>query len=180
MACPRGISLPIYNRQHISISLATLLFKRIQSNRIENGWHGMFNTLRLRQNGCHFADILKCIFLHENVGIWIKISLKFVPKDQINNIPALVEIMAWRRRTASAQCQIKSGFLWHVHAVYHFLYTIGNKPLSEPMVAWFSDTYIHHSNLKSCMMLTKKKLYGVLTYPCRRYLLENLCTNRDK
>ena len=27
----------------------------------------------------------------------IKISLKFVPKGPINNIPALIEIMAWRR-----------------------------------------------------------------------------------
>ena len=27
----------------------------------------------------------------------IKISLKFVPKGRINNIPALVQIMAWRR-----------------------------------------------------------------------------------
>ena len=55
-----------------------------------------FNTLRPRQNGCHFAeDILKCIFLNENVWIPIKISLKFVPKDPINNKPALVQIMAW-------------------------------------------------------------------------------------
>ena len=35
-------------------------------------------------------DIFKCIFLNENVFILIKISLKFVPKGQINNIPALV------------------------------------------------------------------------------------------
>ena len=56
------------------------------------------NTLRLRQNGCHFADnIFKCIFLNENVWISIKMSLKFVPKGLINNIPALVQIMAWRR-----------------------------------------------------------------------------------
>ena len=49
------------------------------------------NTLRPRQNGCHFADaIFKCIFLKENVWIPIKISLKFVPKSPINNIPALV------------------------------------------------------------------------------------------
>ena len=49
------------------------------------------NTLRPRQNGRHFPDdILKCIFLNENVLISIKISLKFVPKGQINNIPALV------------------------------------------------------------------------------------------
>ena len=57
-----------------------------------------FNTLRSRQNGRHFADdIFNCIFLNENVWISIKISLKFVPKDPINNILALVQIMAWRR-----------------------------------------------------------------------------------
>ena len=49
------------------------------------------NTLRPRQNGRHFPDdIFKCIFLNENVLISIKISLKFVPKGQINNIRALV------------------------------------------------------------------------------------------
>ena len=56
------------------------------------------NTLRLRQNGCHFlGDIFKCIFLNENEWISIKILLKFVPKGQINKIPSLVQIMAWRR-----------------------------------------------------------------------------------
>ena len=54
------------------------------------------NTLRPRQNGRQFADeILKCIFLNENVWIPIKFSLKFVPKGPINIIPALVQIMAW-------------------------------------------------------------------------------------
>ena len=58
----------------------------------------LVNTLRPSQNGRHFADdIFKCIFLNENVWISIKISLKFVPKGPINNIPALVQIMAWRR-----------------------------------------------------------------------------------
>ena len=57
-----------------------------------------FNTLRLRQNGRLFADdMFKCIFLNENLWISIKISLKFVPKGWINNIPALVQIMAWRQ-----------------------------------------------------------------------------------
>ena len=56
------------------------------------------NTLRPRQHGCHFPDdIFKCIFLNENVWISIKISLEFVPKGPINNISALVQIMAWRR-----------------------------------------------------------------------------------
>ena len=45
-----------------------------------------------------------------NAFFWMKIynSLKFVPKGPINNVPALVQIMAWRRS--------------------------GDKPLSEPMV----------------------------------------------
>ena len=67
------------------------------------------NTLRPRQNGRHFADaIFKCIFLNENVWIPVKIPLKFIPKGPINNIPALVQIMAWRRPS--------------------------DKPLSEPMM----------------------------------------------
>ena len=58
----------------------------------------VFNTLRPRHNERHFADdILKWIFLNENAWISIKISLKFVPQVPINNIPALVQIMAWRR-----------------------------------------------------------------------------------
>ena len=67
------------------------------------------NSSRPRQNGRHFADdTFKCIFLNGNVWIPIKISLKFVPKGRINNISALVQIMAWRRP--------------------------GDKPLSEPMM----------------------------------------------
>ena len=42
-------------------------------------------------------EFFKCIFLNENVWIPIEISLKFVPKDAINNIPAFVQITAWRR-----------------------------------------------------------------------------------
>ena len=67
------------------------------------------NTLRPRQNGHHFPDdIFKYIFFNENVWIAIKIPLKFVPNGQINNIPALVQIMAWCRP--------------------------GDKPVSEPMM----------------------------------------------
>ena len=43
-----------------------------------------------------------------NVWILIKISLKFVPKGPINNIPAMVQIMAWHHP--------------------------GDKPLSEPVM----------------------------------------------
>ena len=71
--------------------------------------HWMLNTLRPRQNGCYFPDIIfKCMFLNENVWIPIKISLKFALKGPINNILALVQIMVWRHP--------------------------GDKPLSEPVL----------------------------------------------
>ena len=54
------------------------------------------------------AEIFKWVFLDENVWISNKISSKFVLWGPINNIPALVQIMAWRRP--------------------------GNKPLSEPVM----------------------------------------------
>ena len=63
-------------------------------------------------------DTFKCLFLNENIWISFKILLKFAPKGPINNIPALVKIMAW-----------------------HWL---GNKPLSEPMVVSL-QTHMCHS-----------------------------------
>ena len=67
---------------------------------MQRPWEGQptINTLRPRQNGCHFADAtFNRIFVNENVLILIKFSLKFVPKGPINNIPALVQMMACRR-----------------------------------------------------------------------------------
>ena len=58
----------------------------------------LINALRPRQNGCYFPDNnFTCIFLNENVWILLNISLHFVPKVRINNISALVQIMAWRQ-----------------------------------------------------------------------------------
>ena len=74
-----------------------------------------FNMLRPRQNGHHVADdLFKCIFLNENVSMLLKISLKFVPKGPINNIPALVQIMAWHRpgdKSLSEPIMVKSSAL---------------------------------------------------------------------
>ena len=63
--------------------------------------------------------------MNENVWILIEISLKFVPIGPINNIRALVQIMAWR---------------W-----------TGDKPLSEPMMTQFNDAYMVR-NTMSCNM----------------------------
>ena len=58
----------------------------------------LLNAWRPRQDGCHFPDdLFKWIFFNECVWISIKISLKFVAKGPVNNIPALFQIMTWHR-----------------------------------------------------------------------------------
>ena len=55
-----------------------------------NPW-AQVNSSPPGQNGRHFADdIFKCIFVNEEFCIFIKISLKFIPKGPIDNNPALV------------------------------------------------------------------------------------------
>ena len=63
-------------------------------------------------------DIFNGIFLKENVRILIQISLKYVPRSPIDNKPALVQVMAWRR--------------------------LGDKPLAGPVMTQFIDAYMRH------------------------------------
>ena len=63
-------------------------------------------------------DNFKWIFLNEIDRILIEISLKVVAMSPIDNKPALVQVMAWRRT--------------------------GDKPLSEPMLIHFTDAYMQH------------------------------------
>ena len=96
------------------------------------GWNKIVNILLMA--------ISNAFFFNENIWISIDILLKFVAKGQINNVPALVQIMAWRRP--------------------------GDKPLSKPMMVcllthiciawpqWVKDVYVlwyfskHHTMLE--------------------------------
>ena len=57
------------------------------------------NSSAPRQKGRQFrSDVFKCIFVNENVWIVLKMSLlTFASEVRIDNITALVHIMAWRR-----------------------------------------------------------------------------------
>ena len=106
-----AIEEPSNRNDPISLTISTAMWVSLFRNSYQYIWYfplwrytllgccGMcINTLRPRQNGRHFADdTFKCIFLNESVWITIKSSLKFVPRGPINNIPALIQIMAWRR-----------------------------------------------------------------------------------
>ena len=59
------------------------------------------------------------ILLNDIFYLLIEISLKFVTKSLINKKPALGQIMDWHET--------------------------GDKPLSESMMLYFIDTYMHHA-----------------------------------
>ena len=63
-------------------------------------------------------DIFKCIFLNENYEITIRITLKFVHRSPIDNNPALVQVVGWRRTD--------------------------DKLMPEPMLIKFTDAYMRH------------------------------------
>ena len=85
----------------------------------------------------------------KNVWISIKISLQFVPKGPINNIPGLVQIMAWRRT--------------------------GDKPLSEAMLTYcqldsweqilvkFKSDFLSFSFPKMHFKLSSAKMAAILS-----------------
>ena len=88
-------------------------------------------------------NISQTTFSNVNENVWIatKISLKFVPKCSINNIPALVQLMAWHRP--------------------------GDRPLSEPVIVslpthicvtrpqWVNSLYcVHHTTSLNCCRKT--------------------------
>ena len=72
------------------------------------------------------TTFFKYIFLNENFGILIKLSLKFVAKNPVRNISPLVQVMACRQ--------------------------IGNKPLPEPMGdpdPWCHKSLLGHNELST-------------------------------
>ena len=63
-------------------------------------------------------DNFNCTFMNENKRIPISISLKYVSRSPIDNKPALVQAMAWRRTS--------------------------DKPLPGPMMAQYINEYMLH------------------------------------
>ena len=110
------------------------------------------------------VDIFKCICLNEIILILIKISLKSVPKGPINNMPALVQIMAW--------------------------HLPGDKPSSEPMMVrlpthicitrpqWvkmhLTGTFLMDSHICSYV---NEVFHSVFICPCQRQSQNWACAN---
>ena len=72
-------------------------------------------------------DMFNCIFLNETDRIPVNSLLKYFPRSPIDNKPALVQVMAWRRT--------------------------GDKSLLEPMLIQFTDAYDRqgHVSYFSCV-----------------------------
>ena len=101
-------------------------------------------TLSRRHFEMHFLEFS---------SISLKISLKFVPKVWINNIPALFPILAWRRPD--------------------------DKPVSEPMVVtllshicvtrpqWVNTCFSAHTELTRWCLATQNCIDGLSQHPLR-------------
>ena len=77
----------------------------IEQPELEHVWAWGKHDLTLSP---HLCGYFQTHFLEWKSRIFIKVPVKFVPRGLINNVPALVQVMSWRRT--------------------------GDKPLSEPMV----------------------------------------------
>ena len=107
MACDNYISSFMWKQKEWKIVVTWFFMFFFKMTIFSN--YLVLKTLRPKQNGYHFADETSTyISVNQNIWILIKISLKFIYRGPINDIPALVKIMAWRRP--------------------------GDKPLSEPMM----------------------------------------------
>ena len=122
MACRRSGDKPLYKPMMVSL-LTHICVTQLQwgimawchqatSNYLRHCWprstwpNGHNELTHWGQD--KMATVSQTTFSNAFSRISIKISLKFVPKGPINNIPALIQIMAWLRS--------------------------GDKPLSEPML----------------------------------------------
>ena len=113
------------NFTEILIGINTFSFKKIHSKMSSAKWRpfclglNVLTHLPLDKMAAILGDDnFKCIFLNENDRIRIRrSSLKFVPRSPIDNKPAFVQVMAWRRK--------------------------GDKPLPELMLTQFSDAYTY-------------------------------------
>ena len=117
----------IYCASRVDISTSRVLVMNTQLKIT----HTQLNTSRPIQNGRHFPDdTFKCLFLNGNIWINIDIPMYFVPKGQINNIPALFQMMAWRRlddkRLSEPMLVV---LLAHIYAVL----------VGDELMAWYDD-----------------------------------------
>ena len=103
----------------------------------------VINTLRLRQNCCHFADnIFRCIFLNKNAWISFKISLNFIPKLRINNIPALVQIWLGADQATSHYLNHWWLFLWRIYASIGLNELIIIQFISSEIIDFYDHFYV--------------------------------------
>ena len=131
-----GVDFPLWYRNSTVLPLRYVTIvpgpsgNRADSNPVLR-YYGMFagwqvvgrvpfiNSSPPRQHGRHFADdIFRCNFVNEKFCILIQISMKFVPNGPIDDMGALVQVMAWHR--------------------------IGDNPLPEPMLTPFTDACMWH------------------------------------
>ena len=137
----------------------------------------LFNTLRPIQNFRYFTDnIFKCVLLNENVWILLKISLKFVPKFRINNIPALVLIMVWRQpgdKSLSVLMMVslmtQMCILNDLKGKFCTLYLRHHSFTSKVSMTIFPKQTLHRSDVTTLRLLWDYTTMALIAYAISRY-----------
>ena len=128
--------------------------------------------LSLRQNGRHFPDdTFKWMFWNENIWISLKISSTFVRKGPSNNIPALVQIMAWHRAGDKALSKtMMVSVLTHICQLIRHLTHRGRVRVTHICVSKHADLLsigLQWTNIEI--------LVEIPTFPSMKMLSELLC-----
>ena len=131
------------NGFHIKVTRQIGNRSTLEQGNVSNGTY-IYDTvyhIEVGENGRPFSDdIFKCIFLNEDTWISITFLLKFVPKGTVDNILALVQLMAWRRP--------------------------GDKPLSERMMVVLA---MHICVTRPQWDIHCSPIHGVESTPVREY-----------
>ena len=147
-------------------------------------WYSSINKLRPKKNANYFAgDIFKCICYDEYM-ISNNISLNFAPEGQINNSPALVQIIAWCR--PGDKQPIWSNDTYMRHGALPFTITpLAVMPGQSRNHPWpnangqYSLEYSYKTNMSKHLITLKHSKFETLIYPVPSNQFEVLWLNSE-
>ena len=119
--------------------------------------------------------------MNENVRISTNISLEFVPRGLINNIPALVQIMAWRLPGDKPLSEpIMVNLLTHICVTRPQWVKDTIKPWSNSLARYSVNTGWWEIDIHGCYSLVKINVAPICTYKNNRIRRHNTRNSRSR
>ena len=112
-------------------------------------------------------------YFNANVRVSLKISLRFLPKVRINNIPALVQMMAWRRPGEIHYMKPGCPIHWRIYASRGLNMLIWLKWIFSNGVSDFCSKHATYPWISNFMQVIFIYFYN-LTLPNEKYKLNRV------